>query len=176
MFINNIIIFIYIFILSQTVQAKGVDQYILGPGDRIVITVYGESDLNLDVILTGSGVINYPFIGEVVVVGLTTDQLKKKIVLELKPDYLINPEVNIVILSFRKFYIYGEVSKPGGYDFQLGLTLRKAIAVAGGLTERASKSKMLVISDEISGTIERRSSMGGKINPGDSIYIKQSFF
>lgn len=167
-------------VLSLSFSPLGFTQdlttYKLGSGDTIKISIYGEPDLDIETVLTNNGTINYPFIGNLQITGLTIAELEAIIIKGLKPNYLLNPEVNIHIKTYRHFYIYGEVKQPGGYEFQPGLTLRKAIALAGGLTPRASKSKMFLISEHDDIDDEALLEIDDSIQPGDIINIKQSFF
>ncbi len=167
---------LFILILPGALFAQDLTSYQLGSGDLIKISVYGEPDLDLETVLTDNGTINYPFLGTIQVNGLTIFELEEKISSGLQPDYLLNPEIHIHIKTYRHFYIYGEVEKPGGYEFQPGLTLRKAIALAGGLTPRASKSKMFLISEHDETDDEILLKLDDPIQPGDIINIKQSFF
>ena len=101
-------------------------QYQLGSGDKINISVFGENDLSLEVRLPDVGTINYPFLGEVKLVGLTAAEVEQLIYTGLKGDYLINPSVSVTITEYRPFFIDGEVKRPGGYPYQPGLTVNKA--------------------------------------------------
>jgi len=156
--------------------AQDLNSYRLGSGDYIKISVYGEPDLGLETVLTDTGTINYPFLGTMKVVGLTVAELQHALTKGLQPDYLIAPEVHVDIKTYRHFYIYGEVKRPGGYEFQPGLTLRKAIALSGGLTPRASSTKMFLISEHDDNPDEVLIELDDSIQPGDIINIKQSFF
>ena len=149
--------------------------YQLGSGDMIKITVFGEEQLSIETRLSDAGTISYPFLGELEVLNLTTSLLSQKITRGLADGYLIDPNVNVTVLVYREFFINGEVKKPGSYPFQPGLTLQKAVAIAGGFTERASKSKMYVLHDD---STEKPSmvKLGEQILPGDIITIEQSFF
>ena len=128
--------------------------------------------------LSDAATISYPFLGELQVAGLTVGQLEEKIKSGLKGDYLINPNVTVSVADYRQFYIHGEVESPGGFAFLPGLTLRKAVALAGGFTERASRSKMYVIREGIehSNELGRQISMDEELLPGDIVTIEQSFF
>ena len=152
--------------------------YRLGSGDSIKITVYEEAELSLEVRLSDAATISYPFLGELQVSGLTVGQLEAKITLGLKGDYLVSPSVSVSVVEYRQFYIHGEVEAPGGFPYVPGLTLRKAIALAGGFTERASRSKMYVIQDGIVNTSERsrQIDLDERLSPGDIVTIEQSFF
>jgi len=163
--------------LGQHAVAAGDSQYRLGSGDVISINVFGEEDLSFEQIrLTDAGTFSYPFLGEVRANGKTAAELEQQIVAGLKGDYLVDPRVSVSILEYREFFVNGEVKNPGGYPFKPGLTLRKAIALAGGLSERASESKMSVIRDSDPERKPVRATLDTPIMPGDIITIEQSFF
>ena len=91
-------------------------------------------------------------------------------------DYLVNPSVHVSIKEYRPFFIDGEVRKPGGYPYQPGLTVGKAIALAQGLTQRASTNKIFLISAEDPKQRSVKVDVNTPINPGDILTIRQSFF
>jgi polysaccharide export outer membrane protein len=153
------------------------DQYRLGAGDLIRITVFEEQDLSFDDLLVGDGgMISYPFLDQIKVEGKTTKQLEQKIIDGLLGDYLIDPKVTVSIIEYRNFYVNGEVKKPGGFPFKPGLTIRKAISLAGGLTNRASTNKIFVVHDNDSEQKSAKVTLNSYVRPGDSITIDQSFF
>ena len=169
------------FILCLTalpVLSATLSDYRLGSGDSIKISVYEEPELALEVRLSDAATISYPFLGEIQVLGLTVGQLEEKIVTGLRGDYLVNPNVTVSVVEYRQFYIHGEVKSPGGFSYLPGLTLRKAIALAGGFTERASRSKMYVIRDGVAHGSElgRQINLDEELSPGDIVTIEQSFF
>jgi protein involved in polysaccharide export with SLBB domain len=157
-------------------SSETLSDYRLGAGDRIQIQVFDESDLSMEMRLSDAGTISYPFLGEVRVSGNTVSELEVQIVGGLKGDYLVDPKVNVSVVEYRPFYINGEVEDPGGYPFQPGLSLRKAIALAGGFTERASKSKINVLSEGAIDGRQRQIGMDVMLNPGDIVTVEQSFF
>lgn len=151
--------------------------YELGAGDLLSIQVFGESDLSFDEIrLTDAGTFSYPFLGEIRAKGLTSSEVEQLIIRGLKGDYLIDPRVTVRILEYRPFFVNGEVKRPGGYPFKAGLTLRKAIALAGGFTERASRNKMHIIRDTDKSNAPIKASLDTNVYPGDIITIDESFF
>ena len=121
------------------------DSYRLGPGDRIDIRVFGEEDLSLSVLIGESGVLNYPLLGELRVSERTVKELETELTQRLRGDYLVDPDVTVSVDEYRPVFVNGEVKNPGAYPFQPGLTLQKAIALAGGFTERASRKKIQVL-------------------------------
>jgi len=156
---------------SASVSAN---DYLLNEGDRISIQVFDEPDLTMDAVISASGIINYSYLGDIQVSGKTTESLEQEITVLLQNGYLVNPSVNITVAQYRPFFINGEVRSPGSYPYQPGLTLDKAISLAGGLTDRASKRKMFVLPADKQK--ETRANMATKIAPGDVISIREGFF
>jgi len=165
-----------LFFTGSNVLAVDTSNYKLGVGDRIEIKVYGEPDLSLETNIDDDGIITYPFVGELKVLGVTVASLEKRITQFLKGDYLVNPNVNVSIKEYRKFYIQGQVRRPGGYPFLPGLTIQKAISLSGGLTERANRKKIYVIPENQKSRKKFRTKMSNKIKPGDIIIVDESFF
>jgi polysaccharide export outer membrane protein len=158
-------------------QTAAQDDYRLNAGDTIRIYVYGESDLTFERLLIGqNGRISYPFLGELTVAGLTAGGVQEKLVAGLKPDYLVDPRISVSIVKYRPFFINGEVKSPGGVDFQPGLTLRKAIALAGGFTDRANRREFLLVSDSDEQRGEVEVGLDYPVQPGDIITVQDTFF
>ncbi|WDE14404.1 polysaccharide biosynthesis/export family protein [Thalassomonas haliotis] len=156
-------------------DASARDDYLLAPGDKIEITVFGQKDLSMAALLGKSGKISYPFLGEVIVAGLSITQLENTILKGLKQGYLINPSVYAQVVEYRPFYIHGEVEKPGAYPFHPGLTVNQAVALAGGFTERASHEKIQLLKE---GKQSRPAvvPLTYSVSAGDTITVQQRFF
>jgi polysaccharide export outer membrane protein len=153
------------------------ESYQLAAGDVIRISVFGEEDLSFDKVrLSDAGTFAYPFFDQIQARGKTPAQVEKLLTSLLIGDYLINPRVSVSIIEYRDFFVNGEVRSPGGYAYKPGLTLRKAVALAGGLTDRASKSKIYLIRERGGKKVKYRAEMETQINPGDIITVEQSFF
>lgn len=160
-------------ILLSMAQAQ--DAYVLGPGDKVEFKVYGQDDLTVDTLLSNSGLINYPFLGEIKVTGLSVKKVEQLIYSGLVGDYLVEPNVYVHVTKYRPFYIHGEVEKPGGYSYQPGMTVNQAIALAGGLTDRASDEKIFVYKEDDKEK-QITASLVYRVNAGDTITIEQRFF
>lgn len=160
---------------DQVVKQALRSGYELAAGDLIRVHVFGEEELTTEVRLTDAGTFSYPFLGEVNARGVTISRLQERLTTGLKGDFLVDPEVTVSIVEYRNFFVNGEVEKPGGYPFQPGLTIRKAVALAGGFTERASRRKVLVIHDS-GPTEEVESGLAETVLPGDIITVDDSFF
>lgn len=174
-------VFVFFGLCLYGLGAYGVEtlsDYRLESGDKIKVTVYDEPELSIDEIrLSDAGTISYPFLGELRVAGLTVGELERQIREGLRGDYLVDPEVAVSIIEYRPFFIHGEVESPGGFPYIPGITLRKAIALAGGFTERASRSKIFVIRDgALSKEEGQRITLDEEVKPGDIVTVEQSFF
>jgi len=164
-------------VAPASLWAAGDSQYRLGSGDMISISVFGEEDLSFDKVrLNDAGTFSYPFLGEVRAKGRSAADIEQTLIQGLKGDYLIDPKISVSIIEYRDFFVNGEVKSPGGYPFKPGLSLRTAVALAGGLTERASESKISVIREENGNKRTFKATMETPIFPGDIITIEQSFF
>jgi len=153
--------------------------YALGPGDEVSIQVFGEPDLSQRLKIAVNGRMNFPFLGELSVAGLTTGELEKRITDGLRGDFLVDPKVSVTITEYRPFFVNGQVKSPGSFPFQPGLTVRKALSLAGGLTERASEKRVTVISenDKLKGSSKGRPvRMEDQVSPGDIVTVDESFF
>jgi len=150
--------------------------YELGPGDKVHIVVYGEADLTTDVKIDKSGFITFPFLDDIQAIGLSTKELENLIKKGLLGDYLIDPQVSVSIAIYRPFFIHGQVKRPGGYPYQDDLTLDKAIAIAGGLSNRASSSDWKITRLVNGVKVILVGNVATDVQPDDIIKIEQSFF
>ena len=150
--------------------------YRLGPGDEVRVIVFGQPDLSGVFRLDGAGLISMPLINNVDARGLSASELEKRIVAKLTPNYLKNANASVDILSYRPFYIVGEVSKPGSYAYVNGMTALNAVALAGGFTYRADEDDF-----EIKRTVDGKvSEMDAgpetEVQPGDVITVDERWF
>ena len=158
-------------------QVSTLSNYRLGSGDVISIQVLGEDDLKRERIrLSDAATISYPILGEIRLYGKTVAELETLIREGLTGRYLVNPQVTVTIIEYRSFFINGQVEKPGGYAYMPGLTVRKAVSLAGGFKERASKEKIFVIRDDDPSKASKRVSQDETVHPGDIITVEESFF
>jgi len=163
-------------IAKGDVSTGDIDTYTLDSGDKIKIHVFGEKDMDVEVRLGVSGNIRYPFLGKIHVAGMTLPALEHKISTSLNGRYLIDPQVRVSMEEFRPFYVNGEVKSPGAYPFQPGLTVRKAISLAGGLSENADENKLFLIRANKINQDAIKVNLGQMVLPGDIVSIKKSFF
>lgn len=151
--------------------------YRLGSGDVLSIRVLGEDDLRREKIrLSDAGTISFPIVGEIKVSGKRVAELEALIADGLRGNYLLNPVVSVTIEEYRPFFINGQVEKAGAYPYLPGLTIRKAISVAGGFKERASKEKIFVIREDDKTQTPVKVDQAALVRPGDIITVEESFF
>jgi polysaccharide export outer membrane protein len=161
---------------AQAQQAEG-SAYKLGAGDVITIKVFGEDDLSREKVkITDAGTVPYPVLGELRVLGRTVGELERLVTDGLRGRYLVNPRVAVTIDEYRQFFVNGQVTSPGGFAYQPGLTVAKAISLAGGLKERASVNKMFLVREDDPTKARNRVDMNAIVRPGDVLTIEESFF
>jgi polysaccharide export outer membrane protein len=161
---------------AQAQANRPVDEYRLGTADKVRILVFNEPTLSGEFTVNSGGALSLPLVGDITAVGKTTVQLKTEIEAKLADGYLREPKVSIDVLSFRPFYILGEVGKPGEYPYSNGLTVMNAVATAEGFTYRAEK-RMVYIRRE--GSLEEqkfRITPDLRVQPGDTIRIGERYF
>ena len=161
---------------AANTPAGSLESYKLAADDQITITVFGEPDLSLSKVrIAPNGTISMPLIGQIKVAGLTAAQVEKKITRLLEDGYLRKPGVTVSIAEYRLFYVTGEVKKPGGYGYRDGLTVHKAVSLAGGFSERADRDD-ITITHEGSDRAITGVKLNDRVRPGDVINVKESFF
>jgi polysaccharide biosynthesis/export protein VpsN len=161
--------------LALAQSAPSLSTYKLGPGDVLTIRVLGEDDLKREKVkLSDATTVSFPVLGEIKVRGMTVGGLEEYITKGLKGRYLLDPQVTVTI--DRNFFVNGEVEKPGGYPYSPGLTVRKAISIAGGFKERAAREKLSIIRDDDASQTPRRVDLNAAVLPGDILTVEQSFF
>lgn len=148
----------------------------MGVADLIRVQVHGEDDLALETRLDEKGTITYPFLGEIRAVGLSVRELERQVTAGLKQGYLLAPEVQVQVLEYRPFYVNGEVKKPGGYPYVPGLTVQKAVSLAGGLTHLASENKIYIIRETNPAGTRAGIRLDGTVLPGDTLVVEEGLF
>jgi polysaccharide export outer membrane protein len=146
--------------------------YRLGPGDKLHVQVLGADDLSGDFLVGDNGAVSSPLIGDVKAAGLTRSELERDMEKQLAHGYLKNPKVSVTILAYRPFYIYGEVTKPGGYPYASGMRVMSAVATAGGFTYRANENYVVITRNGQ----ERKAGPSSPIQPDDVIRVPERFF
>ncbi len=150
--------------------------YLLGSGDRLRITVFGQQNLSRTYRVDAGGFISMPLIGAVEARGISTFQLEERISRSLKRKYVKDPKVTVEVETSRPFFILGEVRDGGQYPYVADMTLQMAVAIAGGFTPRAKK-RSFQLTRKINGAdVTQNVPASWKVLPGDTITVKERFF
>jgi polysaccharide export outer membrane protein len=157
-------------VLSMT---SAISTYRLGPGDQLDINVLGADELKGRYPVQDDGTISMLLIGKVPAEGRTVDDLEQEISARLKKgSYVTKPETTISVVTYRPFYILGEVAKPGSYPYASGMRVLSAVAAAQGYTYRANQDYVIIT----------RNGDNGKglgltpIQPDDIIRVPERYF
>jgi polysaccharide export outer membrane protein len=162
--------------VSETPAASFAEDYKLGVGDKIRVIVYNEEALSGEFEVNGAGKVSLPLVGEMVASGQTTEQIADALRNTLSQGYLRDPHVSVEVLTYRPYFILGEIKTPAQYPYVNGMTVMNAIATAGGFTPRAARKRVYI----------RRSGEGEekvfdltpdlRIYPGDTVRLGERYF
>ncbi|MCA1657750.1 MAG: polysaccharide biosynthesis/export family protein, partial [Verrucomicrobiaceae bacterium] len=114
--------------------------YVLSANDQVAVEVFGEDDLRTNGRLNAEGNLSLPLLGSVHLAGLNLTQATARVTELYARDYLVNPKVNVMLVSYakRRFTILGQVNRPGSFEMPdgspMGIDLLEAVAMAGGYT------------------------------------------
>jgi polysaccharide export outer membrane protein len=150
--------------------------YKLGADDKIRVITFGEEQLSGEFLISGSGKVSLPLVGEVQAAGMTIPEFQKEVETALKDGYLKEPHVSVEVLTYRPFYILGEVQKPGEYPYSNGLTVLNAVATANGFTYRANTKKVFIKRADSATEEEYPLTSTTPVAPGDTIRVSERFF
>jgi len=148
----------------------------LAAGDKVRVTVYGEDRISGEYQIDPDGMISLPLAGTLRAAGLTKPALEAALADKLTGKYLRNPKVTVDVVTFRPFYVLGEVQKPGEYPFRSGLNVLSAIAIAGGTTYRANSSRVYIQRFGSTDLTEYDQSPTIMVMPGDVVRVPERYF
>jgi polysaccharide biosynthesis/export protein len=122
------------------------DTYRIGPEDVLLISVWKNEAMTRTVPVRPDGKISLPLLNDVQAAGLTAMELRDVLTKQMTP-YIPNPEVSVIVTDVRSFKVsvIGEVARPGRYEFKSWTTVLDALAFAGGFTQFASRSRILIL-------------------------------
>jgi protein involved in polysaccharide export with SLBB domain len=159
----------------------------LGPGDVFNVDVFGEKELSGKFRVSSQGTIDYPFAGRIKVAGMTPPQVAALLRQKLGDGYLKDPSVSVFVESYnsKKISVFGQVSKPGTFNYMNNMTIIEAITLAGGFTPIAAKNSITVTRNE-HGQSQRFVVPGEEIGqgraanyvlrPGDVVFVPERLF
>ncbi|MBX9745782.1 MAG: polysaccharide export protein [Hyphomonadaceae bacterium] len=150
--------------------------YRLGPGDVVRIAVFNEERLSGQFQVGGAGSIAYPLVGDVPASGKTVPELVTSLTEILQDGFVRQPRITVEVVTYRPFYLMGEVGAPGTYPYTPGITVVNAVAAAGGFTYRATRSRVFIKHAEDAGERDYPLTSTTPIRPGDTIRIPERRF
>lgn len=162
--------------LASPATASSDADYQLGIADKVRVIVYNEPSLSGEFTVGDNGSLSLPLIGEVVAKGRSQRDVTADIQNRLADGYLKEPKVSLDVLTYRPFYILGEVAKPGEYPYSSNLTVVNAIARAEGFTYRANKGKVFL---KRAGETEEKAvklTPSLQVKPGDTVRVGERYF
>ena len=138
---------IIICILFLPLSGFCAQEYLVGVGDILEISILQPDRLTNRATVSPGGDISVPFLGSVMVRDKTISQIQQIIQSRLASGYLKYPVVVVSLIESRsKYYtISGEVTNPGNYPLGENTTVLKAISIAGGFTRFGSKSRVKIL-------------------------------
>ena len=165
-------------------------EYTVGVGDMLDINVLKPEPMALSLTVAIDGSITFPYIGNVKVDGLTLGEVQNQIQLRLADGYMKYPVVSVSLRESRskKFFVYGEVARPGTYLLEEKTTVLKAISMAGGFTKYGSSCRVKVLRPKKEGAgyetkkVDIGSVMGGSsktdvvLEPQDIVVVSEGIF
>lgn len=154
------------------------EEFRLGSGDHIHVTVFGADQISGEYAVDLSGNVAIPLAGIVPAQGLTPPELASSIALRLHDQHMMeNAQVSIEVISTRPIYVLGEVGKPGEYPFHAGLNVVSAVATAGGFNYRANQDYVFVRRAGQGDEIKIPFDSAAPLHPGDIVRIpSRNFF
>ena len=152
------------------------EDYALGAGDKLRITVFNEPTLSGEFAVSPDGSMSVPLVGALPVAGKKVEQVAALIQTRLGDGYLRDPKVSAEVTTYRPFFILGEVKSPGQYPYASGMTLLNAVATAQGFTPRANRSVARIRQAGAATESTYQVTPELRVRPGDTIRIGERFF
>lgn len=134
-------ILLSLLLLMQAPGATGPAEYIVGPLDRLAVTVFDEPTLTKTVTVDSDGTFDFPLVGRITAAGLSVRQITADLKKRLGPPngFLVNPQVSIEVETYRSqvIYVNGQVRVPGAVPLKGAMTIMDVLAQAGSPTPDA---------------------------------------
>ena len=161
--------------MPQTVSQAG-PEYRMGPEDLIKVSVWENTQLTLDLVVRPDGKISMPLIQDVVAEGQTAAELANTIHQRLL-TFIKEPQVSVVVLQVNapKYFVIGNVTRPGTYPLRSETSVLQGLALAGGFTPFASPRNIKLIRNKAGKQEVRKVNYNDMISEGgEGNYILMS--
>ena len=145
-FFTGVILFLFLFMPGLTALCE---EYKMGPGDTVAISIWKNQDLTRRVVVLPDDTIRFPLIGEIKVGGRSAAWLEKKLKSYLE-KYISEPELSVSIeqTSSLAIYVIGQVKSPGRFGLNDNIDVLQGLSIAGGLTPFAKAKKIRIFRKE----------------------------
>jgi polysaccharide export outer membrane protein len=134
-------ILISLLLLFQSPSPRVAADYVVGPQDRLAITVFEEPSLTKTVTVDNDGTFDFPLIGRLKAGGLSVREIEVELKKRLGPPsgFLVDPQVNIEVDAYRSqvVHVTGQVRDPGAKPLRGAMTIMDALSAAGSQTPEA---------------------------------------
>lgn len=154
----------------------GAPAYQITSGDRLRVGTFGHPDFSGEFDVDPLGNIAFPLLGNVAADGRTVSELRDDLAFALDANFVVEPQVSVEVLTFRPFFILGQVNRPDTYAFRPGITVRQAVAMAGGFTRRAKTSGVTLVRASKLGPVKFAATPDTPLRPGDTIEVGRRLF
>lgn len=163
--------------IAQNTQSIRLGEYRLAPGDKVRVVVLSDVELSGEYEVDSAGMISPRSTGRLSVSGMTTIELEQALRTRYLADGVLRvPRLSVELVSRRPFYILGEVSRSGSFPYVPGINVAQAIAIAGGFTRRASKTRITIQRFNQMQGMEESVTEDSPVGPGDIIRVPERWF
>ncbi|MBT5267809.1 MAG: polysaccharide export protein [Rhodospirillaceae bacterium] len=164
----------------KVLEPKGavadLSSYRIHPGDAIRISTLDHEDASIATVIAEDGSFEMPFLGIMTAADKTVVELRDEIAEGLNAQYIVDPKVNLEITKYRPYFVLGQIVRPGSYEYQVGLDVRRAVATSGGYTRRADEDGIRITRRVLGQLRTFSGAKTSKIMPGDVVEIDRRWF
>jgi len=162
---------------SLGTQNLRLGEYRVAPGDRLRVVVLSDPELSGEYEVDSTGMISPRMAGRVIVLGMSMPEIEQLLADRYRSgNYLRNPRISVDLVARRPFYIVGEVTRPGSFPYVSGIHVVQAVAIAGGYTRRASKTRITIQRFNAQLGQEETVTEDSPVGPGDIIRVPERWF
>ena len=138
---------------AQPLPAAG-DDYTIGPGDVLEISVWKDPALSRQVVVLPDGTISFPLVGPVTAGGKTASQLNAELTEQIS-RYVPEPDLSVIVQQINSLVVYviGKVNRPGHITLNRNISVLQALSMAGGFNVFADQKNIQIIRKHEGGTV-----------------------
>jgi polysaccharide export outer membrane protein len=162
---------------SQGTQNLRLGEYRVAPGDRLRVVVLSDTELSGEYEVDSAGMIAPRMAGRLEVLGMSMAEIETLLANRYRASGVLRePRLSVELVSRRPFFIVGEVTRPGAFPYVSGINVIQAVAIAGGYTRRASKTRITIQRFNAQAGEEETVTEDSPVGPGDIIRVPERWF